>query len=279
MSGFSAHWLALREPVDRRSRNQRVLGACCGHFAGRESLHILDLGCGTGANLRALAPHLAPRQFWRLADHDPALLAAASAALRGWADAAQDDGQILLLQKSGKTLHVAFCQADLSGDIAPLLAGDTDLVTAAALFDLCSETWIARFIAALARRKLSLYAVLTYNGEESWYPPIASDADMLRAFTAHQQTGKGFGRAAGPEAPDCLIRELRQHGYGIALGDSPWRLGPEDAGLMAALADSSAAAVAQTGQVAAARVETWRLARRAAERCEIGHADIFACRF
>ena len=279
MSGFSPEWLALREPIDHRARDQRVLGTCSEHFASHDVLHILDLGSGTGSNLRAIAPHLAPRQFWRLADHDPSLLAAARHALRLWADSAQDNGANLLLEKGGKSLHVAFCEADLSGDISPLLMHNTDLVTAAALFDLCSEPWIAQCIGALDRRKLSLYAALTYNGEESWHPPIASDADMLAAFICHQQTDKGFGKAAGPEASDCLIRELRLHGYGIAVGDSIWQLGPGDSELIAALADGSAAAAAETGQVAAARVETWRQARRAAERCAIGHSDIFACRF
>ncbi|MBL6430807.1 MAG: hypothetical protein HPM95_04840 [Alphaproteobacteria bacterium] len=40
---------------------------------------LLDLGAGTGATLRALAPHIAAPQAWRLAEHDPALITRARA--------------------------------------------------------------------------------------------------------------------------------------------------------------------------------------------------------
>ena len=277
MTGFSAEWLALREPADQKARNPHVLAACAGHFEARDSLRITDLGCGTGSSLRALAPHLSPRQFWRLVDHDPALLAAARVALVGWADAAQDNGPGLLLEKQGRTLQVEFCEADLAGDVDRLLNDVTDLVTAAALFDLCSPAWIKRFLARLALQKAALCTVLTYNGEEKWTPPHPGDATMLTAFIAHQQTDKGFGPASGPDAPACLIEGLRAHHYGIVIGDSPWQLGAGEAGLIMALADGSAAAVAQTGRVAGDVVEDWRLSRRQAKTCEIGHTDLFAC--
>lgn len=276
MTGFSPDWLALREPADRKARNPRVLGTCIEHFQACEFLHIADLGCGTGSSLRALSPHLPPRQFWRLVDHDPKLLAAARAALLQWSDGAQDNGPDLVLTKAGKTIHVCFCQADLAGDVAGALGRDTELVTAAALFDLCSTDWIARFVDVLAARKLNLYTVLTYNGEETWSPPHVADAAMLSAFLVHQQTDKGFGRASGPHAPDCLIRQLACQNFGLVAGDSPWMLGPQEGELIAALANGSADAVAETGMVEAGRVESWRAARRLAERCEIGHVDIFA---
>ena len=74
MSGFSAEWLALREPADQRARNSDLLGALTRRFAGRDTLSVVDLGCGAGSNLRALAPALPRRQRWRLVDHDAALL-------------------------------------------------------------------------------------------------------------------------------------------------------------------------------------------------------------
>ena len=85
MSGFSAQWLSLREPVDHRSRNDVVRDAATGLFDGRGDASIVDLGCGAGSNLRALAPHLPRIQSWRLVDHDPALLTVARAALSAWA--------------------------------------------------------------------------------------------------------------------------------------------------------------------------------------------------
>ncbi len=62
MSGFSAGWLELREPYDARARNRDVLAAVAAAFAGRSAVSTVDLGCGTGATLRAVAPHLPARQ-------------------------------------------------------------------------------------------------------------------------------------------------------------------------------------------------------------------------
>jgi len=58
MSGFSADWLSLREPYDLRARSTKVLDAVAAALAPLPTLTIVDLACGTGSTLRALAPHL-----------------------------------------------------------------------------------------------------------------------------------------------------------------------------------------------------------------------------
>ena len=75
MSGFSAEWLALREPADHAARSRDLLRAVAARFAAKAHVSIVDLGAGAGSNLRAIAPALAAeRQSWTLVDHDPALL-------------------------------------------------------------------------------------------------------------------------------------------------------------------------------------------------------------
>src|SRR6187551_1839661 len=71
---FSAEWLKLREPFDRRARNRDVLDAVFAFCAGKSSLTIADLACGTGSTLRMLHPHIKARQHWRLFDNDLSLL-------------------------------------------------------------------------------------------------------------------------------------------------------------------------------------------------------------
>ena len=91
MSGFSAEWLALREPVDHRSRNLALQAQVIQFLRQIKaidsgSIHITDLGSGTGSNLRALAPHFGMKQSWTLVDHDTDLLRSARASLIAWAD-------------------------------------------------------------------------------------------------------------------------------------------------------------------------------------------------
>src|SRR5882757_1641251 len=79
MSGFSADWLALREPYDLRARNPAVLDAVAAALAPHALVRVVDLACGTGSTLRALGPRLPARQDWKLMDNDRGLLERATA--------------------------------------------------------------------------------------------------------------------------------------------------------------------------------------------------------
>ena len=278
MTGFSAQWLALREPADHRARNAAVRDAALAHLAGNPAPRLVDLGCGSGSNLRALAPHLPDGQIWRLVDADPLLLQAARAALTLWADRAEPgEGGTLRLWQAGKLIEAHFEEADLARDLDAVLDRPADLVTAAAFFDLVAPDWLATFCAALCARRLPLFTVLTYDGLELWSPAHGADAQVLAAFHAHQTSDKGFGRAAGPGAFALMERAFRAAGWRVMAGPSPWRLSAEaEAPLIAALAEGAAGAVAETGLVAPADLAAWLDAHRVAQTCEIGHMDIFA---
>jgi hypothetical protein len=79
MTGFSADWLALRAAADAdaRARDKGLAARLGGYFASCGEVRVLDLGAGTGANMRATAPLIAAPQHWVLADNDAALLARA----------------------------------------------------------------------------------------------------------------------------------------------------------------------------------------------------------
>ena len=274
MSGFSADWLDLREPVDHRSRNKALAQALARHFDGWRPLAVVDLGCGTGSNLRATAPLLGPEQHWTLVDRDQALLDAAVPRLTAWADGWDGSGGALVLFKGPKRIDVTFRRADLVESLDAALGSAAHLVTAAALFDLVSAPFIARFTAALAARKCAFYTVLTYDGDQRWMPAHAADAAMTEAFHRHQGRDKGFGPAAGPGAPDLLSESFAAAHYTVREADSAWRLGEADAALIADLAQGFAAAVEETDAVDAASIKTWRaLARTGAV---VGHTDTLA---
>lgn len=287
---FSAEWLALREPVDHRSIDVSLRGAVAARFADRAPLRVLDMGCGSGSNLRGLAPHLGEVQRWTLADWDERLLAHARAALRQWADEAQDQeqddsqddspGGALMLRKAGKSIRVDFLKVDLARDVESALDRAPDLVVAAAFFDLVSRDWITRFAQAMARRRLPLYTVLTYDGREAWAPAHPADAAMLAAFHAHQGSDKGFGPAAGPAAAHALAQAFEAQGYEVRRALSPWRISAADGGLLDELAKGAAQAVRETGRLAPEQTDAWLAARTdaslSARACEIGHEDTFA---
>jgi hypothetical protein len=271
---FSPEWLALREPADHEARSIILRNHLQAQLADRDKIGIIDLGCGTGSNLRALAPHLSREQNWRLVDYDQTLLDAAKAALQAWANEATHEDGALVLRKDRKTISVVFDRVDLAVDLEKLLARKPDLVTAAAFFDLVSPEWIERFCDALAANRLMFFTVLTYDGLDRWLPPHQADEAMQGAFHAHQGTDKGFGKAAGPQASNILQQALTRHRYRVIMEPSPWKLGQKQRALMNALSDGFANAVAETRMVPEDVVASWRAARRDAVSCEVGHYDL-----
>lgn len=276
MSGFSPTWLALREPADHRSRSQSLANTLQTRFLQRETINVLDLGCGTGSNLRATCTLLPHVQHWTLVDHDPALLAAAKEALMAWAEKHSQTDCGLTLQKGQLTLTVRFHQADLVAGLEAVLdlAPKADLVTASALFDLASPAFIQKFAASIAQRRAVFYTVLTYNGIQRWTPRTPIDQAMCGAFSRHQMTDKGFGPSCGPTAPVELAEQFQTHGYGVEEGDSPWRLGPADQALITELSLGFASAVRETKSIPAAEIDAWL--KRHHTGAEVGHTDTLA---
>lgn len=277
MSGFSVEWLALREPVDHRSVNADLRARFARDLAGIEGVTLTDIGCGSGSHLRSLAPFLGARQVWRLVDYDADLLAAACVALTRWADSAAPQGDALALSKDGRSIEVSFVRIDLAARLEEALEAPCHAVTAAAFFDLASCEFIERLAQALARRKLPLYTILTYDGRETWTPAHPADGAALAAFHAHQRRDKGFGPAAGPGAVAAMSAAFAAQGYAVSTGESPWRLGPSDRLLMGELARGAASAIGETGRLDAATIRDW-LAHKVkdATACEIGHVDLYA---
>lgn len=281
MSGFTADWLALREHADARARNGAIAEALALALAGRETLRIVDLGAGTGANLRATAPFLPADQHWHLLDHAPDLTGAARAALAAWADEAVPTADGLRLVKDGRRITVTLVLTDLSRSLAAIGAAAPHLVTASAFFDLVSARFVEAFAAECARLDTAFFTALTCDGRDCWSPAHDDDDAIAAAFRADQERDKGFGPALGNAATDRMETAFRTQGYGVRRGDSPWRLDPaadaRDAALVNALAEGTARAASADGRMAADTCTAWAHARSAA-RCEIGHCDLLAVR-
>jgi hypothetical protein len=277
MSGFSADWLRLREPVDHRSRDQRLLARAAELVAALAEPVIYDLGAGAGSNLRGTAPALGSRQRWVLVDYDPTLLSASLDFIGDWAEQTRATPAGLEAAFKGKAIRVELKRADLAADPAPWGSQRPDLVTSAALFDLVSAEWIERFCAALARQRIPLYTTLVHNAVARWSPPHEADGAMVAAFETHFGTDKGFGPSAGNHAVGIITNCLRDFGYVVETAESPWRLEQQDAAMIAALAEGWADAVRQTGSVSESAIESWLAARKTAQTgCVVGHMDLLA---
>ena len=274
MSGFSPEWLHLREGADRAARNSDIASAVSARFALRRDISVVDLGCGTGANLRATAPLLPDNQTWVLIDNDPDLLDAARGEIARWADHYEPVGDGLKLKKGHADITVTFAQADLATDLEKAFDSNPALVTASALFDLVSEPFIRKVAKLCADRNAAFYTVLTYNGVQRWTPHRPADNQIAGAFHRHQLTDKGFGPAAGPMAPSLLADQFRLHGYSVLEGESPWVLARTDRTLLEELQRGYAIAAAETNTVDAKTIETWIKVQR--HGAEVGHTDTFA---
>ncbi len=275
MSGFSAAWLALREAADHRARNAKISDALQAHFALRETLNIVDLGAGTGSNLRATASLLPAHQNWTLVDNDQTLLAAAREALSSWADHTEQQDEDLILKKDHKTLKVSFKTADLANNLEAAIGEAPDLVTASALFDLFSPATMRQVTKLVTKAKAAFYTVLTYNGLQQWAPRHPNDNALVAAYHHHQRRNKGLGEAAGPTAPQILFDQYQASGYYVQEGSSPWKLtAARDQDLIDELKRGYVSAVLETGRVAENDVLKWNA--RALTGATVGHTDTLA---
>jgi SAM-dependent methyltransferase len=261
-ASFSADWLALREPYDGEARNRDVLAAVTTTFAGQADIAVVDLACGTGASLRALAAHLPRRQSWRLVDNDLSLLARAGAN-----------------PPAGVTVTPA--PVDLARDLEAALDGPLDLVTTSALLDLVSADWLERFAVEVAARRLPVYAALTYDGRAALEPADPFDARIIAAVNRHQRRDKGFGPALGPAAAAEAIARFQQVGYTVMQGASDWMFAPPDREIQADVLSGWAIAARELDELPLGDIAGWLARRRdlvAAGRAtmRVGHVDLFA---
>jgi hypothetical protein len=258
MSGFSAAWLALREPHDKRARNAEVFDSVVTAFASQISLNVSDIGCGTGSTYRTLSPRLPPGQHWRLYDNDLSLLARAAG-----------------------PANVTTVPLDLAHDLEAALDGPVDLVTTSALLDLVSAEWLERFATETAARRLAVYAALSYDGRAKLDPVDPVDTKIIAAVNAHQRTDKGFGPALGPAAAQATVEQFERLDYAVMQGASDWVFQPGDREIQTEILSGWASAARETGDVPLDEVVSWltrrsELVSQGRSTIRVGHVDFFA---
>jgi hypothetical protein len=249
----SPEWLVLREPADAAARSAELAERLARHLPAADRLVIHDLGGGSGAMSRWLAPLLPRPQHWVVHDRDADLLELAVA------DA--PDAVTVEARPSDITL---LSPEDLAG---------ASLVVASALLDLLTADQLVRILRACARRPMLV--AMTVVGRIALSPADALDVDIGTAFNAHQRRDG----LLGPDAVATTVEELRGIGAEVIIRPSPWRLDGADADLVAAWLDGWVAAACEQEHSLSADADAYRdrrLAQAAAGELvvTVDHADL-----
>jgi hypothetical protein len=277
VSSFSAEWLRLREPIDKAARASTGLPQIAG------CRFIVDLGAGTGANLRYIAPLLGGQQDWVLIEQDPVLTAAIQECCREWADSCGatviQNGDELSIQCAAFDCRVSTERIDLSTQLNRLTIPDGALVTASALLDLVSEQWVTELIKRCAQSASPIWFALTYDGRMQCEPQEPEDDTVRSLFNEHQRTNKGFGPALGPTAPEVTRQILAANAYQTLHARSDWRLTPEMRAIQHRLVEGWFEAVRDYTPETARELKGWLERRRAHidagfSTLIVGHSDI-----
>ncbi|HUE89634.1 MAG TPA: class I SAM-dependent methyltransferase [Vicinamibacterales bacterium] len=284
-------WLQLREAADWRARSVALTQAIVETLLRDRSVCVLDLAAGAGSNLRYLVERLPTQQRWLLVDRSAALLSEAETRTRAWA--AERGYAVDNDTREGAGFSVAGPRLDCRVEMRAQDLGSLDdreifagrhLVTASALLDLVSETWLRTLASRCRGAGAAALFTITYDGRFSCAPPEPEDERVRGLMNEHQRRDKGLGGPAeGPDAAACAMRCFADEGYQVTSEASDWVLAPGDAAMQHALIDGWAEAASEVTPGDAAMVASWR-ARRLAHVNEgtshlvVGHRDVAAWR-
>ncbi len=255
-------WLAARVTADNAARAAtlttllpKLINYLIDPDVHDATVQIIDLGAGSGANQRWLAPRLPIRQRWLHVDHNPVI--SRSQPL---------PAETVIIDASVEALD-------------ELLVSSNDrrqLVTCSALLDVLTTEQLTAVCQPVIDNQVAAFFSLTVTGDLTLDPPHPHDQLLLAAFNDHQRRA---GRA-GPDASALTVDLLRAANFAVSTQDTPWQLTAESAPTFVdqLLTERLAAAVAQDPALAAT-ADDWLELRRAqlaagVLRIELAHRDI-----
>jgi hypothetical protein len=209
----SATWLALREPVDARSRSFGLAAVAAETLAGSREVTVHDIGSGTGSFARWFAPRLNARQRWVLHDRDLDLLGHAASSPPRLAD--------------GTVAPFSTRWGEL-GDLRPSNLADASLVTSSALLDVLTRDEVEHLVALVAAVRAPALFSLTVTGQVRLSPSELTDDDVRRAFNAHQRRTVDGRALLGPDAAAAFTSAARARRLHVTAKRTPWVLLPSD---------------------------------------------------
>ncbi len=206
----SPDWLALREPADAAARSAELAERLRRRLPTGGRLVIHDLGGGSGAMARWLAPRLAGPQHWVVHDRDAGLL------------------ELAVADPPAPGATVEARQSDITA-LGPGDLARASVIVASALLDMLTAEELAGLLGTCMTISCPVLLALTVVGRVALTPGDPLDAQMAAAFNAHQRRNR-----LGPGAVAAAVEELRGKGAEVLVRPSPWRLDATQTDLIAA---------------------------------------------
>ncbi|MEK6476597.1 hypothetical protein WJR50_03645 [Catalinimonas sp. 4WD22] len=220
-------WLDHRYACDAEARNANIEKKFLEFFSEKDTLSIVDAGCGTGSNFQYYFEKLPNHQEWVFLDCENSLLEACRAKLHNFAKKnhyqyKEQNGSISI--KAGrKQANIRTVDGELAEVEKHTDLKETNVITANALFDLLSYDQFDTFACKLSAYNVCLMATLNYY-ETSFLPFSEDDGRFVRYFHTHMTRPQKFGAAMGPNCTEEMLDLLTEHQMMIEQEGSQWHL-------------------------------------------------------
>ncbi|NYE19241.1 SAM-dependent methyltransferase [Microbacterium immunditiarum] len=262
-------WLAQRAIADDASRSVELAEELA-RMLPPGPLVVHDLGAGTGAMTRWLAPRLGGPQRWVLRDGDEGILHHVDLAAT--------------VDAEGRPVVAEATVEDLTS-LPPDAFHGASAVTASALLDVITAEEAAHIVAACVDARTPALFSLTVTGAVRMGPSdagtIALESEIAAAFNDHQRRETAGRRLLGPDAVSLVATGFEAAGWSVRRAPTPWRLAATDGPLIAQWLDGwLRAAVEERSDLArpADELRRTRLAQNALCRLRVtvSHEDLLA---
>jgi len=265
LNQVSPDWLVVRAAVDARTRSTGLVEQLADILPpGPQVVH--DLGSGTGAMMRWLAPQLSGPQHWVLHDGDPGILEH-----RDPDPVLDAGGRAVIIRTSVE--HIA--------DLDTAAIDGATLVVASALLDVITAGEASTIIDACIAVGAPVLFSLTVAGRVEFDPPHEADQVFATAFNAHQRRTADGRSLLGPDAVGAVKQLLRAAGWHVRTVGTPWDLTSLDGVLIVEWLDGWLAAAVEQEPALRELADEYRANRgrqlaAGALRVVVHHRDVLA---
>ena len=226
-TAYYLDWLAERYHFDAAARNPAVEQKFLHTLPAQDTISLVDVGAGSGANCRYLMEKITTDQQWLLIEQNPDFSQASLQALQEYASrqgyTSILEQNTLIIQTPTKTVQVkARCGSLLEIDGLANLS-NTDAVVANAVFDLFTPAQFEAFVSTLAQHSLIFLSTLNYENM-SFSSGNGQDEKVIALYHAHMLRQQTVGKAMGPTCVPQMIEILQKQRYTVSSGNSVWHI-------------------------------------------------------